>query len=60
MNNLYKAVGISKQAFHKWLDRRNMKRLVQQQLLHLIYQIRDEHPTMGIRDMYYKLDPPPI
>lgn len=60
MNNLYKAVGISKQAFHKWLDRRNMKRLVQQQLLHLIYQIRDEHPTMGIRDMYYKLDPPHI
>jgi len=29
----------------------------EQQLLVLIYQIRDDHPTMGVRDMYYKIQP---
>lgn len=57
MNRLYQAVGISKQAFHKWLDRRASRRSEQEQLLYLIYQLRDDHPTMGIRDMYYKLNP---
>ncbi|NPD46751.1 IS3 family transposase [Lentimicrobium sp. S6] len=57
MNKLYRAAGISKQAFHKWLDRKNMKRSVHEQLLSLVYQIRDDHPTMGVRDMYYKLQP---
>src|SRR5665811_1874753 len=27
------------------------------QLLILIYQVREDHPTMGARDMYYKLRP---
>ncbi len=57
MSKLYRAIDISKQAFHKWLDRRNRKRSVEEQLLYLIYQLRDEHPTMGVRDMYYKLRP---
>jgi putative transposase len=57
MNKLYQTVGISKQAFHKWLDRRNRKLSEQEQLLCLIYQLRDDHPTMGVRDIYYKLEP---
>jgi len=27
------------------------------QLLNMIHQIRDDHPTMGCRDLYYKLSP---
>lgn len=57
MNKLYQSIGISKQAFHKWLDRHNNQLSEQEQLLHLIYQLRDDHPTMGVRDMYYKLAP---
>lgn len=57
MNKLYNAVGISKQGFHNWLDRQNKKRSERGQLLNLIYQLREDHPTMGVRDMYYKILP---
>jgi len=57
MNKLYKTVGISKQSFHQMMDRELRMRSEKKQLLMLIYQIREDHPTMGIRDMYYKLHP---
>lgn len=57
MNKLYNSIGITKQAFHKMLDRKMCKRSEEQQLLKLVYEIRNDHPTMGLRDMYYKLSP---
>lgn len=57
MNKMYKSVGISKQAFHQMMDRELTIRSEKQQLLMLIYQIREDHPTMGARDMYFKLRP---
>lgn len=57
MNKLYKSLGISKQAFHQMMDRDLLVRSEKQQLLMLIYQIRKDHPTMGARDLYYKLNP---
>lgn len=57
MNTLYRSIGISKQAFHQNMDRYQLMKSEQGQLLLLIYQIRENHPTMGIRDMYYKLKP---
>ncbi len=57
MNKLYKSIGISKQAFHQMKDRELIVRSEKKQLLMLIYQIRKDHPTMGVRDMYYKLHP---
>ncbi len=57
MNKMYKSVGISKQAFHQMMDRELVIRSEKQQLLMLIYQIREDHPTMGARDMYFKLRP---
>ena len=57
MNRLFQAVGLSKQAFHQKMDRLHKVRSEEQQLLLLLYQIRDEHPTMGVRDIYYKLHP---
>ncbi len=57
MNTLYKSIGISKQSFHRMMDRELNLRSEEQQLLILIYQIREDHPTMGARDMYYKLCP---
>ena len=57
MNELYKSVGISKQAFHQRMDRMYRLRSENKQLLLLIHQIREDHPTMGARDMYFKLQP---
>ncbi len=57
MNTLYKTLDISKQAFHKHTDRDNRLRSEQGQLLVLIHELREHHPTMGMRDMYYKLLP---
>lgn len=57
LSKFYKAIGISKQAFHQRMNRRLVEYEYEHQLLHLIYQLREEHPTMGCRDMYFKLRP---
>ena len=57
MNKLYKSLSISKQSFHQKMDRSLKLRSEQKQIMLLIYQIRKDHPTMGIRDLYYKLRP---
>lgn len=50
-------IGISKQGYHQWLERRIKTQSEQKQLLLIIHQLRENHPTMGCRDMYYKLQP---
>ncbi len=57
MNEFYRSLEISKQSFHQRMDRELKIISEQKQLLVLIYQIREDHPTMGVRDMYYKLLP---
>lgn len=39
------------------MDKIYTLRSEQEQLLLLIGQIREDHPTMGVRDLYYKLQP---
>jgi putative transposase len=48
---------LSKQAVHQHLKRHFKQKDEEMQLLQLIYQIRSDHPTMGLRDMYYKIQP---
>jgi putative transposase len=60
MNALYRSIGITKQSFHQREDRWLKIQSEQAQLLLMIYQIREDHPTMGLRDMYYKLQPESI
>jgi transposase InsO family protein len=57
LNALYRSIGISKQSFHQRMDRYFEQRNFESQLLLLVYRIREDHPTMGLRDMYYKLSP---
>lgn len=57
MNKLYGVLGISKQGVHKIIETESKKRDEQLQLLKIIYDIREDHPTMGVRDMYYKIRP---
>lgn len=57
MNSLYKAIGISKQSFHQHMNSYLMRLDEKKQLVRLIYDLRKDHPTMGCRDMYFKLNP---
>lgn len=57
LNQLYRILGISKQAFHQRLDRQVREESYHHQLLFLVYEVREDHPTMGVRDMYYLLRP---
>jgi putative transposase len=42
---------------HKALERNNNIKGEEMQMLKVIYQIRQDHPTMGVRDMYFKMSP---
>lgn len=60
MNPLFRAIGMSKQAFYQWKNRWQMQVGIEQQILYLVRQIRQDHPGMGVRDIYFKLAPLPI
>lgn len=57
LNTLYRVIGISKQAVHQRMDRQLREQAYEHQLLFLVYQLREDHPTMGCRDIYYKIRP---
>ena len=57
MNAMYRAIGITKQAFHQKLERDLLSEQQRDYLLQIIHQLREDHPTMGCRDMYFKLQP---
>lgn len=57
MNDLYSIAGISKQGFHQWLDRAMERKEEQMQLLWIVQQIREDHPRMSCRKIYYLLMP---
>lgn len=57
MNQIYISVGISKQAFHQKMDRNCIEEQEKGNILQIIYQIRADDPTMGCRDMYFKIQP---
>jgi putative transposase len=57
MNELYRAVGISKQSFHQQLDRYLSMQDEQRQLLAIVMQIRKEYPSLSARQMYFMLCP---
>ena len=60
MNKLYKAVGMSKQNFHRQLHRHQRREEESGYLWELMMQLRDDHPMMGARTMYDKLRPTEI
>jgi putative transposase len=57
MNELYRATGTSKQAFHQYLDKQMLVLEEQQQLLPIISQIRTDHPRLSARRMYVMIEP---
>jgi putative transposase len=57
MNTLFRAVGNSKQSFHQYHNRLILKLEEEEYLRYMISEIRANHPTMGIRDLYFKIGP---
>lgn len=57
LNKLYQSIGLSKQAFHQRMDRYLQERSIEEQILFLVYRVREDHPTMGLRDIYFKIAP---
>lgn len=41
---LYKSIGISKQSFHQHIERYLQERCLEEQILLLVYQVREDHP----------------
>lgn len=54
---MYELVGISKQGFHQWLNRELSRKEEQMQLLPIIRQIREDHPRLSCREIYFMLKP---
>lgn len=55
MNQVYRALDISKQAFHQQTNRHLGLLEEQQQLLPVIADIRKDHPQMSSRQIYHML-----
>lgn len=57
MNQIYRAIGTSKQNVHQRLNRDLMQLEESEQLIGIIHQVREDHPTMGAQALYQKLRP---
>ncbi len=56
MNEIYQAMGISKQAFHQWKARQAEKSGMLLNIDHIIQQVRKDHPRMGVREIWRKME----
>jgi len=57
MNRIYRALGTSKQNVHQRLNRDLTRLEESEQLVSIIRQVREDHPTMGAQALYHKLRP---
>jgi putative transposase len=57
MNSLYQVIGKSKQAVHQWLNREICRRDEQMQIMVVLRQIREDHPCLSCREIYYMIQP---
>lgn len=57
MNQVYRALGTSKQNVHQRLNRDLENLDEQEQLVKIIRQVREDHPEMGARPLYRKISP---
>lgn len=57
MNQIYRAIGISKQNIHQRMSRELTHQDEKAQLTELVEQVRQDHPEMGAKVLYTKLKP---
>lgn len=56
MNQIYRAMGISKQAFHQWKTRHEDKTGILINIDRIIQQVRKDHPRLGVREIWRKME----
>ncbi len=54
-NSVYKALGTSKQAISQWVAREDQENEILAQLELIVRDIREDHPGMALRYIFYKL-----
>jgi transposase InsO family protein len=57
MNQLYETLSVKKQSFYQMLKRMGTNQGEAEQVLFLVNRIRKDHPRMGVREIYSKLNP---
>jgi transposase InsO family protein len=57
MNEIYRAIGTSKQNVHQRLNRALCQQEEKAQLISIVHQVREDHPSMGAQALYQKLCP---
>jgi putative transposase len=57
MNQIYRYIGYSKQAFHQKMDRQLQETAEALLLLPIIEELRQEHPGVAARELYAMLNP---
>ena len=57
MNQIFKYIGYSKQAFHQKMDRQHREHEQHLLLLPIVAQLRKEHPGVAARQLYFILQP---
>lgn len=57
LNAIYRSLRFTKQGFHKILKKRSRNNEEAINIVEIIRQIRNDHPTMCCRSMYYKINP---
>jgi putative transposase len=57
LNQFYAAIGISKQGLHQHLNSQLAKQSLFENLQSVTIRIREDHPTLSSRAMYYKIQP---
>ncbi len=57
MNKFYTAIGITKQSLHQHLNSQLEQQSMFENLLKIVVQVRNDHPMLSCRAMYYKINP---
>lgn len=57
LNKFYQAIGITKQNIHKHLNSQLEQQSMFENLYKIVVEIRNDHPTLSCRAMYYKIQP---
>jgi hypothetical protein len=60
LNKFFKSIGTTKQVFHVKLNRYMQKEEEMGQLSLIVFQVRKDHPGMGLRDLYHMIQPTKI
>lgn len=57
MNSVYQALGTSKQAFHQMRQRRESLSELEYAVSHIVSQVREDHPGMGLKTIWEMMQP---